>query len=312
MKITEANFVTLAKSLTLNGKKKYVHCGSSPSMTLYNSVMRITAYCHRCEERYHSQREGLIPLASLQEYQRQTTSTHTMQLPSDSCTVFKAEEPISLLWMTWLLKGGISQTLRDVYSLAWSKNYGRALLPVYSSTGEITDLVLRALLPQQKPKYLMDSVSPSTSVFLSKQSRARFLSVDPSLYLYDVVIVEDVLSAIRVGEFIPTGSLLGTTASQGKLERVLQHSMASRQPRVGLWLDPDQAGAAGNAKLRRTLDLFGLEYGIISSPKDPKNITDSEIMRRLASDRYHPLADYEAEEGFSYPVPSNPSGGTAG
>jgi hypothetical protein len=311
MKITEANFVTLAKSLTLNGKKKYTHCGSSPSMTLYNGVMRITAYCHRCEARFHSQREGLIPLASLQEYQRQPTRS-TLLLPEDASKDFKAAEPISLLWMTWLLKGGISATLRDVYSLTWSKKYGRALLPVYSSTGNITDLVLRALLPNQKPKYLMDSVSPNTSVFLSKQSRAQFLSVDTSLYLYDVVIVEDVLSAIRVGEFLPTGSLLGTSASQGKLERVLQHSSELKQPRVGLWLDPDQAGVAGNAKLRRTLDLFGLEYGIISSPKDPKNITDSEIIRRLASDRYHPLADYEAEEGLSYTASSHSSGGIAG
>lgn len=105
--------------------------------------------------------------------------------------------------------------------------------------------------------------------------------MDASLYKCDVVIVEDVLSCIRVGEYLPTGSLLGTSVGHaGALENILTHSGVLK-PRVGVWLDPDRAGVTGTAKLQRTLSLMGLEHTLLTSRKDPKNLTDYEIRSTL-------------------------------
>jgi hypothetical protein len=195
--------------------------------------------------------------------------------------------------MTWLLKGGITQSLREAYSLTWTKKYGRAILPVYTTATALETIVLRKLYKEDAgPKYLMQSSSPERSVFLSKEIRAK-----PGNYLFDVVIVEDALSTMRVGEYVPTGSLLGTSLGQGKLSRILSHSGQS-EPRVGVWLDPDKAGAVGAAKVSHMLTLMGISNQIIRSPKDPKNLSNIEIVRRLMGDRPHPIEDYEDPARF--------------
>ncbi|AGC35944.1 DNA primase [Rhizobium phage RHEph08] len=314
MKITEQNFLTLAKSLPLGGKRKYNHCGNSPSMTLHNDLRRVWAYCHRCEKTYQSDRASLLSMAELDQYERQGLSQKTISVPSDCVQEYRADEPISLLWMTWLLRGGISQELRSAYSLGWSKKLGRAVLPVYTthSSSMLETLVLRALLPNQSPKYIMDSLSPNTAVFLSKPERASLMKMDEQDRLYDVVFVEDVLSCIRVGEYVPTGSLLGTGLGSGKLDRII--SAGSRQSgkplRCGLWLDPDKAGQQGNKKLLRSLSLMGLECSIISSPRDPKNMSNYEIQRRLLVDRCDPIEDYAEQKGLSDPITYGSSGCT--
>lgn len=117
-----------------------------------------------------------------------------------------------------------------------------------------------------------------------KSDEAQRLSSDV-VYPYDLVVVEDALSAIRVGKFVPAVALLGTTV-RDKEHTVLSHARVSEgrtNPRVAVWLDGDKAGRKGRENVARKLSLVGAEVSRINTDKDPKRYTDREI-RRLLSD----------------------------
>lgn len=296
------SWLKTAQALPLNGQKKIMHCGSSPSLSIQNTLKGWRAYCHRCGHTEWESRSSLLTLAEISASQIDRTASPKM--PLDWTAALEADSPTCLLWMTWLAQAGITQSLRDAYSLGWTKKYAKGLIPVYIQTSSIvgtqpsaTQRVLESLIwrkidPYQAgPKYTIQTTNPQASVFLSISSRVQ----DIPHRICDIVVTEDSLSAMRVGEFVPTGSILGTSLGQGKMERILRHSGLSA-PRVGIWLDPDKAGDVGTAKLKSTLELMGVKTVILSSPRDPKNLSDTEIVRRLTGDRYHLVADYEAPQ----------------
>ncbi len=303
-------WLELAKGLRLGEKRKIMHCGNSPSMTISRNLQGWRGYCHRCSESVF-EATGLSTMAELEEYKKSASSSKSIRLPSDLSTNLLADEPTSLLWMTWLLKGGIGEGLRTKYAMGWSKRYGKAVLPIYSRTstsarlsgehshmqqqcGVLTSsthsthgnsaslegLLLRKLHPNDRsPKYVMDHVSPERAVFLSSGVSTGNEAISSRV---DCVITEDLLSAIRVGEFVQSAALLGTSLGQGKLDRVITSSGCSN-PTIGLWGDPDKAGQVLNRKLERSLTLQGLTVVWLTSPRDPKNMRDYDI-RRILSD----------------------------
>ena len=126
---------------------------------------------------------------------------------------------------------------------------------------------------------MMDHVNPEQAVFLSSGVSTGSEAINARV---DCVITEDLLSAIRVGEFIQSAALLGTSLGKGKLDRVITSSGCSN-PTIGLWGDPDKAGQSLNKQLERSLTLQGLKVVWLTSPKDPKNMRDYDI-RRILSD----------------------------
>lgn len=287
-----------AQALPLNRQKKILHCGSSPSLSVKNTLKGWTGYCHRCGEKFYEARSGLLSVADLQAAaidQRQKP-----QLPSDFSRDYADDSLTSSLWMTWLARASITQRLRDVYSIGWSNRFRKAVLPVYSSTGELESLIYRKVHKEDNsPKYVIQSVDPEAAVFLSnlstigEHSLRKPVSTDASANEVGLVITEDMLSAMRVGTFLPSGSLLGTSINGGKVERMLRHSCTPTST-VGIWLDPDKAGLTAATKLERRLALMGIPHRRIQSSKDPKLLSDREIARCLYGDRCNPIADYEA------------------
>lgn len=289
-----------AQKLEIGRKRKIVHCGRTPSMTIENGLKGWRSYCHRCKESNFYPREQLLSLAEAAEVNRGIArrlhnSLHTVQLPSDFQTTHNEKSLISTLAMTWLAKGGITHSLRMNYNLGYSEQLKKAILPIYKMN-QLVGIVYRDLVGIG-PKYIIQHIHPDratytvtpTSIVSVKSNDGSIGAIDCQ---YDCIIVEDALSAMRVGQFLPSGSLLGTSIGAGKLESILSLSGKSK-PRVGLWLDPDNAGYVGMQKLGRSLKLMGVEYGEIHSSKDPKNLSDHEIVRRITGDRCNLIADYE-------------------
>ena len=290
-----------AQKLEIGRKRKIVHCGRTPSMTLENTIKGWRAYCHRCKESFFEGRSSLLRAEEIQQVNQNLRkrmhcgSGLTVTLPQDFQTEYVEHSMIASLWMTWVARGGISAALRTAYNLGYSPSLKKAILPIYK-TNQLVGVVYRDLVGIG-PKYIIQHISPATATYTCvPTSIPHLLSNDGSSNMidcqYDCIIVEDALSAIRVGQFLPTGSLLGTSSGSGKLESILRLSKKA-QPRVGLWLDPDNAGNAGTEKLMKDMTLFGLEYGKLSSPKDPKLLSDRDIVRHITHDRYNFIADYE-------------------
>jgi DNA primase len=101
-----------------------------------------------------------------------------------------------------------------------------------------------------------------------------------------VVVTEDILSAIRVGAHIPAVSILGTKTSDAQAAQLAEYD------KVDYWLDPDQAGIDGTVKGRRKLALV-TETGAITSPVDPKNLSDREIREALKLTPNHRYTYYD-------------------
>ncbi len=87
-------------------------------------------------------------------------------------------------------------------------------------------------------------------------------------------MVEDILSAIRVGNHLPTLGLL-----YAYIPNDLIYALTQAYDKIILWLDPDKHGRMmGRVKLYRTM---GLNVVMSRSNKDPKFYTDTEIMDKL-------------------------------
>ena len=124
----------------------------------------------------------------------------------------------------------------------------------------------------EKPKY----IASGSGVF---KSRDELMLPDP-VREYDLVVVEDVLSAIRVGRTCPTRSILGTTIRDREAE--LTDGLPSNA-RIAVWLDGDKAGRKGREQVVRKLSLLGMRVTRINTPKDPKKYSNREIRRLLSS-----------------------------
>jgi hypothetical protein len=91
-----------------------------------------------------------------------------------------------------------------------------------------------------------------------------------------LVLVEDSLSAIRVGESNPVISLCGTNLSDDLFVKISKLGYT----KFIVWLDSDDPGFAAALKMRKRLNLLG-ESIIVQTKKDPKAYSDNDIKRSL-------------------------------
>lgn len=86
----------------------------------------------------------------------------------------------------------------------------------------------------------------------------------------ELILVEDVISAIRVSRFKDTLCLCGTALKNTMYSLTLQYKS------IIIWLDGDIAGVRGAEKIKRELKLYK-NIRIITTKQDPKMFTDKQI-----------------------------------
>lgn len=179
----------------------------------------------------------------------------------------------------WLTLGGVGPDLAHGYGIGYSPSLDRVVIPVYWD-GKLTSVQARAIRPWQKPKYINPKGVARTAVL---KSRSEFMlpSANP---LPDVcVLVEDGLSAIRVGRLQPAYAALGTSLSDRAILDII-----STYKTVILWLDGDAAGQEAKKSIRQQLHAYGLKVLTIVTEKDPKRLTNEEIRNNLYAGHHSP------------------------
>jgi DNA primase len=259
-----------AKRLPLGHKLRLQHdCGDDKSMIVSHNENGYIANCFRCgnvgfEGHGYRNLEEIQRIRELNEQVLQETSVN--ELPKDF-TLHIPEKHI-----LWLARAGINTSRSNVVGIGWSAKLQRIILPVYK--GE--DLIYwqaRAVIKGQVPKYTNPSVSKTNILYWVDPPQGR---------TNEVVVTEDILSAIRVGKHVTAASLLGTKTSDS------QASQLAKFDKVTYWLDPDAAGIEGNRKGVRKLSLV-TEARSLQSDVDPKNLSDRrirEILKLTANHRY--------------------------
>ncbi len=255
--LTAAKRIAVARKLRLD-----CECGSGKTLIVNHNPQGYSCFCYRCDysEFVGKGKQTLEELANIRALNEAAANErYDIKLPDDFTT------DIPLEGRLWLYKAGVTVSLWSSYNFGWSERMQRVVMPVYRGK-ELVWFQARAVLHGQTPKYLNPTGDRTSLVFWAGCSK------DYS----DVTVVEDILSAIRVGVVTPTCSLLGTKVT------VQQALQLSRYERVSSWLDADAAGVGGSYKLRKLLGMV-TEVRDIRTTKDPKAYSNAEIRSVLCT-----------------------------
>lgn len=255
------DWLQIAKDLPVGHSTRAVchgECGTGRALVINHDPDKYRCYCFRCglsqfESKGYMTLEQLAHIKAMNE--AAALASESVALPLDI-------NYDSSLWPTearmWLYKASIYGSVLDSARIGYSPELGRVILPVYKDQ-EVIYYQGRAIFAGQEPKYL----NPKTAnrpIWYGKQAEESDT----------IVVTEDILSAIRVGEVTQSCSILGTkldTASAGAL---------SKYRRVIIWLDGDTAGVEGALSISKTLGLV-TDTRIVRTERDPKEYTNQQI-----------------------------------
>lgn len=250
-----------AKKLPV-GKNAYInhHCGGGKTLAINNTFKGYSCYCFRCGETSFKSKGQLTleELALIKQQNALHEQEVKLALPDD----FTLDIPLE--GRIWLFKAGITVPVYESYGIGYSPSWNRVIIPIYEQD-KLVWFQARALSKHQQPKYLQPSAEKATVLFKThsyNNNRER------------VVITEDMLSAIRVGTFIPTVSILGTKITTEQSNEIAQFN------RVTTWLDSDKAGRKGSYAIRKGLSLV-TDVDDIVTDEDPKLLSNMNIKEAL-------------------------------
>lgn len=254
------DWLTIAKRLPLNTSTRARCCKDDKSAIISASLEGYRFYCFRCGcSRFVERAEG-ITVHDFAEANKAVEKLHC-KMPNDAC----GELPIEGL--NWLRKAGIDEDLRRDYNICYSPTLKRVLLPSYDSSGRLTYLQARAVFDGQNPKYV-NQAAVKKPLFHSHQAVTS-----------EVVLTEDILSAIKVGQVFSAISLLGTKPVDTLFPALMPFD------EVFVWLDPDDAGINGSIKIAHYCSLLGKPVYRVHSDKDPKYYSKQEIKQFIERSR---------------------------
>lgn len=293
-------WLTQAKMLRFGQHRKIQCCASDQSMRIEHDARGYRSFCFRCKTTQF-EAHGVLSLAELKQRAVEVQSivnTKEISLPSDMTDEMPGYAA------AWLLRAGIPLSIASRYGIRYSPKLDRVVLPVYRN-GALAAYTMRSV--SEKPKYIERQVDEAV-VFVS--DRTTILEPEQAgSYGLDLVVTEDVLSAIRVGRIVPSVALLGTAVGTPKVGALVQAATVQdagavaieageeTKLRIGVWLDADKAGRTAARRLARRLELLGHTALRIKTEKDPKRYSNREIRSILNDRRYSTEAD-EAEEGI--------------
>lgn len=260
------------KELSVGVQAKRVHLGCSAGVTssrkLYvtGTEEGVIAHCWRCGLGGGA---GLHQTNYIRKRANAVVDADEIHLPSDL-----EIEPVKChpLMNVWLSRAGITREEREQHSIGWSEEHHRAVLPVFMH-GKLVAYQTRRLLPHdQGPKYLT----------------TRLRSVKHPLFQTGVyyhggtmAVVEDILSAIKIGRVANATALLGVYLPDESTRYVLRY----KPDRVLIVLDNDNPQVrVQQRKLLRRLGAFVTTSRVFVDGRDPKLMSESELRALLGLD----------------------------
>lgn len=176
--------------------------------------------------------------------------------------------------LRWLYQYYVDEKLIRKYSIGYDRETSRVFLPVVID-GELTSYSSRA-------------VTPSKYKYITKGKKKMFTTGPGTT---SIVLTEDFLSCIRVGEVMDSAYLQGTSLGYKDAQKLLQ-----AYDEIIIWLDGDEAGVDGAAKIKAKLQELEMKsllrnlwhnspkrviIRVLSTDKDPKCYTTKEIQELL-------------------------------
>lgn len=279
----------LDPSMQIGDELRFSHeeCGDTKDRLYIKRVRGGWIYhCHNCapacsgfakDTSITSPSQTLVYLQALQkDHSINPKKGGRIYLPSDFDT--KIPTP----GLGWLYKYQISDEEIKTYNFGYSKSLNRLVLPVYNQEGDLVFYQGRNLgkVTKQNPKYINMRGSRDDIFFRrlcgSVDGDDCGISSGSERPTDCLCIVEDILSAIRVGRQLPTLAILGSYLSTSLLQSFKDYG------KIIIWLDFDKASTTLK-ELRRTAILTGKKIVPLITKLDPKEYNDLKIKEMIDS-----------------------------
>jgi hypothetical protein len=234
--------------------KECKDCGSSDARGVYKDG---SEHCFSCGKHQFPENKSLESLEKQGNSKSQDVYfSKNVELPIDFSENIPKEP------LMWLEKYGITKQDIFINSIGWSESLGMLIFPYFDDEDNVFFWQGR-YFPAKKPKVFTCGLT-SDIVFTNYDSNERA-----------VVIVEDPVSAIKVGKQISCLPLFGSHLSLNKARQ-----LAKNFEYLIMWLDSDKLKTS-----QLTVDQFSSLFKsvtLIYTEKDPKECTHKEIDLKLS------------------------------
>ena len=174
-----------------------------------------------------------------------------------------AGKTIPSVALLWLAKYEITQQETVDFNIMWSNDLNWLIFPVFGDEFNETLLTFQARNFSKfgKKYYTRGAVSEVVNYYDQKNLR---LPEDT------VIVVEDMVSAIKISRQFTVLPLLGSFLSADRANRLNKFFK-----RIIFWLDYDKAESAMSQAMR--MKQYGFTTNVIITKEDPKTYSDEEI-----------------------------------
>lgn len=226
-------------------------------------------FCHDC------QRKGFKPKGKRSPSELIKYFNSLSVIPSQSCEQreiklpYDFSEDIPKTALQWFYKYSIFKEDINRFHFGFSSKYNRIILPIFDNETLIYYQSRLVDTPtKDNPKYINVRQSGAKNVFFKNFSYTE---------KQELVIVEDILSAIKVGKVTNTVSLLGSYIPDSFYE------LCSDFSKIWIWLDRDKLRSS--IKYANKLRLkTSKQVKVVVVDKDPKEYSVEEIKEILYGD----------------------------
>ena len=265
------DWLEIAKNLPCGGKTKEVCCGNSPSCLVSHSEKGYSAHCFRCpvDDNHRFQSHGQRSIAEIQRHKQeiQENKNKPPHLPKD----YTLDIPLEY---AYFLKYGITLEVARRYKIGYSSFFHRIVIPIYNphKDNKLEAVHLRSIDPNDKPKYINLGTPDKDLIFYSSM---------PIGYIRGYIIVEDVMSAIKLSMAgFNSVALNGSNITDVQAYRLANNG----ESRIFVWLDGDEAGKKGAKQVIKQMRLQGIsDIRHIETESDPKHYR-KDFIRDLIGD----------------------------
>ena len=234
-------------------------CGSRDNKAVYSDG---SSWCFGC--RHYVGTNGVPWATNIPDVQ----TSANVRLPSD------ADFRYSQSALDWVNKYEITVLELLNNKIQWSNSKNYLIFPWYDETGNLLAWQARCFHPSTKRKYHsqgdLNALLPVYSFSGGDSTGDYHPQQDRRL-----VLVEDCLSAIKISRYMDCMPCLTSDLSKEKLTRLRPF-----YDRLTIFLDGDMYPNA--CRLAQRASFLGFQTDVIYSNEDPKDHTDSELIRLLA------------------------------
>ena len=225
-------------------------------------------HCFACG--YHVHPKESVQTMSNRVLGNMKGHTHNIQsgqimLPDDVCKTYPPEA------VNLLIDCGLSPEELITPFIYYSPKWRRIIFPIFDTTDKLRGWMGRAIENTQYPKwYTMRSFSPHEYMHIIGTDAGEIVDGPKT----PVVVVEDMISQLRVSKHFPCLCLFGISLSE-----TMASQLAQRFENVVIWLDD---GATSHAlDHAEKIHSYGAKTYILWTLSDPKYYSGPEIVIKV-------------------------------